>query len=174
MEWLATEALLVNASFGWLESYYDEHLLSADSTRPEYPGPTCGSLEEPCLPIPEEVIDLYDNRMPRSPRFTASFGAQYAFDFGRYGSLTPRVDFYYRDWITFRQFGNDLDEQPSYTRTDVRLTWLSENQKLWLAFWARNLEDKAVKTNQEIQNDIYRVHYYDLPFRAAFQAGFQY
>ena len=60
------------------------------------------------------------------------------------------------------------------TRTDVRLTWLSENQKLWLAFWARNLEDEAAKTNQEIQNDIYRVHYYDLPFRAGFQAGFQY
>ena len=174
LEWLATQALLVNASFGWLESYYNEHLLSADSTRPEYPGPTCGSLEEPCLPIPEEVIDLYDNRMPRSPRFTASFGAQYTFDLGRYGSLTPRVDFYYRDWITFRQFGNDLDEQPSYTRTDVRITWLSENQKLWLAFWARNLEDEAAKTNQEIQNDIYRVHYYDMPFRAGFQAGFQY
>ena len=84
------------------------------------------------------------------------------------------MDFYYRDWITFRQFDNDLDEQPSYTRTDVRLTWLSENQKVWLAFWARNLEDEVVKTNQEIQNDIYRVHYYDMPFRAGFQAGFQY
>ena len=174
LEWLATDALLVNATFGWLESYYDEHLLSADSTRPEYPEATCGTLADPCLPIPEAVVDLHDNRMPRSPPFTASFGAQYSFDLGRYGSLTPRVDFYYRDWITFRQFDNELDEQPAYTRTDVRLTWLSESQKVWLAFWARNLEDEAAKTNQEIQNDVYRVHYYDMPFRAGFQAGFQY
>ena len=56
----------------------------------------------------------------------------------------------------------------------MRLTWLSESQKVWLAFWARNLEDEAAKTNQEIQNDVYRVHYYDMPFRAGFQAGFQY
>ena len=166
-EWLATDEILVNASFGWLESYYDEHLLSEDSTQVDLTGPP--------TQLPEELpVDLYHNRMPRSPRFTASFGAQYSLDLGRYGSLIPRVDFYYRDWITFRQFDNDLDEQPSYTRTDVRLTWLSENQKVWLAFWARNLEDEVVKTNQEIQNDIYRVHYYDLPFRAGFQAGFQY
>ena len=65
-------------------------------------------------------------------------------------------------------------KQISSTGTDVRRTWLSQNQKLWLAFWTRNLEDKAVKTNPEIQNDIYRVHDCDMPFRAGFQAGFQY
>lgn len=173
LEWLLTEAILVNATFGWLESYYDEHALSDDSTRPKYVITSC-FLFPPCLPIEEEQVDLKGNRMPRSPRFTASFGAQYAFDLGGYGSLTPRVDVYYRDWITFRQFDNELDEQPWYTRTDVRLTWLAEDQQLWVAFWARNLEDKAVKTNQEIQSDIYRVHYYDLPFTAGFQVGFQY
>ena len=173
LEWLVTEALLVNASFGWLESYYDEHELSSDSTRPVYLTGGCG-IDPQCLPIEEVQVDLHGNRMPRSPRFTASFGAQYSFDLGRFGSLTPRVDVYYRDWITFRQYGNPLDEQPWFTRTDVRLTWLAEDEKTWLAFWARNLEDTAVKTNQETQSDIYRVHYYDLPFRAGLQVGFQY
>ena len=114
-----------------------------------------------------------EQRVPRSPRFTAALGAQYEFDLGTLGWITPRVDFYYRDTISFRQFGNPDDKQESFTRTDLRLTWASPDRRYWIEAFVRNLEDEAVKTNQEIHNGINRVHYYDPPINAGFRMGIE-
>jgi hypothetical protein len=51
-----------------------------------------------------------------------SAGAQYTLDLDEQGTLKSRVDFYYRDDVSLRQYGNSADVQPSYTRTDLRLT----------------------------------------------------
>jgi hypothetical protein len=94
------------------------------------------------------------------------------FDFGRYGTLTPRVDTYFRDEVMFRQFENPADLQPAFTRTDVRVTWYSESGSYWCELFARNLENRAIKTNQEIQNSIYRAHNYDPPINGGFRMGY--
>jgi outer membrane receptor protein involved in Fe transport len=119
-------------------------------------------------------INLNRNRLPRSPRFTVSVGAQYTFDVGRWGTLAPRVDFYYRDEVAFRQYDNPDDVTPSYTRTDVRITWRSVDEKFWGEVFARNLENEATKTNQEILQSIYRVHSIDAPLSGGFRVGYNY
>jgi len=112
--------------------------------------------------------------MPRSPRFSVSVGAQYTFHIGEWGSLIPRVDFYYRDDITFRQYDNPDDVAPAYTRTDARIIWRSHNGSWWGEVYARNLENNAVRTNQEIVANIYRKHYYDAPRNGGFRFGYNF
>jgi iron complex outermembrane receptor protein len=119
-------------------------------------------------------INLNRNRLPRSPRFTVSAGAQYTFDIGRWGSLAPRVDVYYRDEIAFRQYGNSKDVTPAYTRTDVRITWSSITDQFWGEIFAHNLENESTKTNQEVLESIYRVHTIDQPRSFGFRVGYSY
>jgi iron complex outermembrane receptor protein len=160
---LVTDALRLRVTFGWLEAFYDESFLSDDST-------DIVGVDAAGLPEPNEV-DLDGNRVPRSPRFTVSVGAEYHVDLGRWGRLVPRFDFYYRDAITFRQYDNPKDVQGRFTRTDVRIRWEEHRGRLWAEIFGRNLENKDVKTNQEIQNAINRVHYYDPPIAGGFRVG---
>jgi len=160
---LVTDELRIQATFGWLEAFYDESFLTEDSTDIIGVDP----FNQPIT----RVVDIDGNRVPRSPRFTVSLGAEYRVELGRFGTLTPRVDFYYRDAITFRQYDNPKDVQGRFTRTDVRIRWQDRKNRLWAELFGRNLENRAVKTNQEIQNAINRVHYYDPPVAGGFRVG---
>jgi len=167
-DWLAypVENLSLNGSFGWLEAFYDDDFFDGDVTIQDY------SQLDPTDRVTQ--INLNRNRLPRSPRFTVSVGAQYTFDVGRWGTLAPRVDFYYRDEVAFRQYGNPKDVTPSYTRTDVRIIWRSVAENFWGEVFARNLENEATKTNQEILQSIYRVHSIDAPLSGGFRVGYNY
>ena len=114
------------------------------------------------------------NRLPRSPRFNASIGVQYTFEVPSLGAMTPRVDFYYRGALAFRQFGDSLDEQEAYTRTDARITWRPPGENLWIELFMRNLENNHVKTNQDIFENVYRLHYYAAPRSGGLSVGFDY
>lgn len=163
---LPLPGLALNGSFGWLEANYDKKFLTIDRTDPD--------LETANPLIRSTIIDINGNRLPRSPRFTASFGAQYEMFLGDYGSITPRVDFYYRGKFSFRQYKNSLDEQPAYTRTDARVTWKSDTGQYWVQAFARNLEDEAVKSNQQVLAAIYRQHYYDPPRSGGVRVGYNF
>ena len=165
LEWRARpmDELELSGSFGWLEAEYDKSFRSADTTRPDFTTP---------LSATSPIVDIKGERLPRSPRFTASAGAQYSIDFDRYGLLVPRVDFYYRGAFNFRQYGNRADRQGGYTRTDLRVTWLSHAGNYWVELFMRNVENEAVKTNQELTGGIYRLHYYDAPRSGGFRMGY--
>jgi iron complex outermembrane receptor protein len=165
---LPIDDLELNGSLGWLEAFYDE------DTGDDFRDQTQVDYSEPDFAERTKVVNLNGVRVPRSPRFTASFGAQYTFDIGRWGSLIPRADFYFRDDVAFRQYGNPDDVAPRYTRTDVRLIWRSESGQWWGEFFARNLENNAVKTNQEILAQIYRVHFYAPPISGGFRFGYNF
>ena len=45
------------------------------------------------------------------------------------------------------------------------------DQSRQVELFGRNLENEDVKTNQEIQNAINRVHYYDPPVSGGFRMG---
>jgi iron complex outermembrane receptor protein len=168
IDWFArpVENLSINGSFGWLEAYYDEDYFDGDNTLRDF------TQLSPADQVTQ--INLNDNRLPRSPRFTVSLGAQYTFDIGRWGTLIPRVDSYYRDEVAFRQYSNDKDVAPGYTRTDVRLTWRSETETFWAEIFVRNLENEATKTNQQILASIYRTHSIDTPLNGGFRVGYNY
>ena len=165
VEWqaLPIDNLEFDGSFGWLEATYDKKFLTRDTSVQDFTAPITSRTTE---------VNIKGNRLPRSPRFTASVGAQYTFYLDDYGSFTPRVDFYYRDKVAFRQFNNPKDIESSYTRTDARITWRSESGKIWVELFVRNLEDEHVKTNQERSESIYRKYYYDEPRSTGVRVGY--
>jgi iron complex outermembrane receptor protein len=158
--------LAIDASFGWLEAYYDSDFFQADITIQDF---TQGDPRRRTTPI-----NINRNRLPRSPRFTASLGAEYTFDVGRWGTVTPRVDAYYRDEVTFRQFGNSKDTAAAYTRTDARIIWRSSTAQFWAEVYVRNIENEAVKTNQQIVASIYRTNSIAAPRSTGFRIGYVY
>jgi hypothetical protein len=44
----------------------------------------------------------------------------------------------------------------------------------WAELYARNLENNAVRTNQELVGNIYRKHYYDEPRNGGFRFGYNF
>ena len=155
----------ITASFGWLEATYDQQFRNLDRTTPNYESDLGGRYP---------TVDIEGNRLPRSPRFNASIGVQYTFEVPSLGAMTPRVDFYYRGALAFRQFGDSLDEQEAYTRTDARITWRPPGENLWIELFMRNLENNHVKTNQDIFENVYRLHYYAAPRSGGLSVGFDY
>lgn len=121
--------LLVEASASWLDATYDT-FRSADPTQPG-----------------AGVLDLAGNRLNRSPEWKFSLGAQYAWDLGAAGSLMARADFAWVASQYYRAFNRPLDRQPSYHRTDLRLTWRDADERFRVEAWVRNLEDEDVLTS---------------------------
>ena len=158
--------LVIDGSFGWLEAYYDSDFFQADITIQDF-----AQIDPTARTTP---ININRNRLPRSPRFTASLGGEYTVGIGRFGTLTPRVDVYYRDEVTFRQFGNSKDTAPGYTRTDARVIWRSDSLQYWAEVYVRNIENEAAKTNQQIVASIYRTNSIAAPRSAGFRMGFVY
>ncbi len=156
--WLPTEALRLNANVGWLSAEYASRFLTEDDSlgldNPTgfdplgTPGTRHGNGPGG-LARPPENID--GNPLNRSPDWTVSLGAEYAFDLGANGRLAPRLDFSWRDEVYHRQYKNPLDRQKAYTKTDLAIRWDREvGTGLWGELYVQNLENRQkVKTNLE-------------------------
>src|SRR3546814_5968225 len=89
-------------------------------------------------------IDLRGERPPDTPEFTFSVATAYDFDIG-VGTLTPQVQFRYSDSY-FAHGGLPYDIsgfQPSFTQTDVRLSFLPAAKRWTLAVYAANHRSEA-------------------------------
>ena len=111
--------------------------------------------------VPFPVIEDYTgNQLPNAPRFQFSGGAHWTFDFGRYGTLTPRYDFTWQDDTYFdvtegrgsSDFRGNANKppfaigQPAYWLHNVRLTWASPESQFQISGWCRNVDDERYKS----------------------------
>lgn len=81
-------------------------------------------------------------RVQNTPDISAQFGLAYEFDLGENGSITPEVQTLFSgDYLLSRAFPNYL--QGSYTKTELRLTYRSADQRLSLQAFVDNLENVA-------------------------------
>lgn len=97
-------------------------------------------------------VDLSGETTPWSPTFTTNLGANYFFDLGERGSITPAVQFFYSDGYqasTVVPFSS-VARQDSYTKTDLRITWDSPNQKYAVSAYVENIEDEAVNARVNV------------------------
>ncbi len=98
----------------------------------------------------EPARNIKGNSLNRAPKFTLSLGAEYSFEFGDAGTLTPRFDYHWQDKIYFREFQNPLDRQASYASTNVRIKVEPLNGNWWLEIYGKNLENnETIKTQLE-------------------------
>ena len=81
-------------------------------------------------------------RVQNTPDISAQFGLSYDFDLANGGTLTPEIQTLYTgDYLLSRAFPNYL--QNAYTKTELRLTYRSEDRNLSLQAFVENLEDEA-------------------------------
>lgn len=121
-------------------------------------------------------VDLAGRTTPWSPEFTAAVYSSYTFDIGEYGSLTPYVQFYYSDgYNTSNLFSIDpLQQQDSYTKTDLRLIWDSPDENYSFEAFVENVENEAVLArgnnngNDIVQHAFNYPRNYGIRFRANF------
>ena len=100
------------------------------------------------------------NPLLNSPRFKVSLTAQQEIELGRYGFLTLRYDGIWTDKTFFDQtkgtgIGNLFGEsflpdntigQEAFWLHNLRVSWRSVNDRIGLAGWIRNIENKRFKT----------------------------
>ncbi len=96
--------------------------------------------------VPTTFTDLKGATPVLSPEVVLNFTADYRYDLGDKGSLTPRLSIYYSDeYGTSNLFAVDISHlQEAYSKTDFRLTWLSADNNLTVAAYVENIEDEAV------------------------------
>jgi iron complex outermembrane receptor protein len=118
--------------------------------------------------------DCSGNDLIYAPAWTVQLAAQYKQDLGRFGSLTPRVQFFASDSYAILPFGRSFDEQDDFTKTDLRLTWRDRDERFYVEGFVENLEDEDVKQTAITATDILggsRQLIYDRPRTAGIRLG---
>jgi len=121
-------------------------------------------------------VDLAGETTPWSPEFTAALYGSYEFDLGDLGFLTPYAQFYYSDgYNTSNLFSIDpLQQQDSFTKTDLRLIWDSPDRSYSFEAFVENIEDEAVLSrgnnngNDIVQTGFAYPRNYGIRFKADF------
>jgi iron complex outermembrane receptor protein len=91
--------------------------------------------------------DFSGNDLSRAPRWTITLSGGYDIPIGRFGTLTPRVQYTWRDDTYFRAFNRDFDLQGAYHLTDAELEWSSPEERWEAELFVQNIEDEAAKQN---------------------------
>ena len=143
--------LYVQATFSYLNARFDSFCTN-DAAQPR------SVSEDGCLPPTAGLLNLAGNQPEDSPAFKVTLLANYPFDLGKYGTLTPVLKFTFTDEYFLRPFNcgacfgnqagfanpNGIDFQPWFTRTDIRLQWHSEAQRFFAEVFIENAENETV------------------------------
>lgn len=125
-QFLPTTGLRIDGAIAYTDGQFDEYF-SEDRSRPEY-----AALG---------LQDLSGNRLPRTPEWAVTLGAEYAIELGGVGVLTPRIDYVWKDEIYGSAFNREAFVMPSYGRTNIRLRWDSTNDKWYADAFVLNVGD---------------------------------
>ena len=82
-----------------------------------------------------------------APKWQTTLIGQYDIHLGHAGKLTPAVQFYYSDTYSAQTQVSFLDRagtQPSFTKTDLRLTWTDASDRFSIEGYVENIEDEVV------------------------------
>jgi iron complex outermembrane receptor protein len=90
------------------------------------------------------LVDYSGNELSRSPKWKATLRGEYEIPLGRFGSLTPHVQYTWQDDTYFRAFNQDFDLQEAYHKTDAKLLWQSPEQHWSAELFIENIENEAV------------------------------
>ncbi len=115
----------------------------------------------------------FEANIPLSPRWTITGSAAYEIDLGM-GTLTPSAQVYYNDGYDNLDLNLPIAKTPSYTKTDLRLTFASASGNLTLQAYVENLEDTAVLNRTAIGANRSINASYGMPRTYGVRAGFKF
>ena len=85
----------------------------------------------------------YSSNIPLSPKWVVTGSAAYDIEIGG-GTITPSAQVYYNDGFDNLDLNLPIAKTKSYTKTDIRLTFVSSDDRITLQAYVENLEDHAV------------------------------
>jgi iron complex outermembrane recepter protein len=87
------------------------------------------------------------NEMRKAPGMSLNLGLQYDADVPAIaGSITARLDFHYEEEQYHDVINRPQDLTDSFTKTDISVTYRTENARYFVQLFGRNLEDEDVRT----------------------------
>jgi len=142
---------LFAASFGYLHAVYGK-FCSDDSFQFQ-------AASDPGCPAATTAFDAQTNvdgnRLPDSPRFSASVFLVLNREIGEWGSLRFMVKSSFRDHYFLRHFNVDeIDRVDSFTRTDLRVIWQAPGGHWSVHLYAENLEGDFTFANTLVGPEI--------------------
>jgi len=178
LDWIPTENLLVNLRGSWLNAEYGDFstglggtLTSAGSLGETFP--SIGTAEIPAGD-PVTFVNLKGRQIAFSPDFTLGLTVAYDANLGDAGTLTSSVGFFYSDSYQASDQGYLHALQDSYTQTDVRLTWTSENGRFNITGFVQNIEDEAVVSRGNVFGATLNTQQYAPPRIVGVSVGYNY
>lgn len=101
------------------------------------------------------TVNLKGYKAVYSPTFAGTFVGSYDIDLGSHGKITPLIKFFYSS--SYFAHGNlpynRAGFQDSYTKTDLRLSWTSENERFGGEIFVENLENEIVNSRTQSGGD---------------------
>ncbi len=128
--WQATPGLRLDGAFAMLETEIQKGMI----------------IDESLSGAAALQVDVSGNRMRKAPESSFRLGVEHTWRLP-WGDLVPRLDFYWEDDVYHDLVNRDQDLQEAWTRTDVGITYHSNDDKLLVQLWARNLEDDDIRSN---------------------------
>ncbi len=87
-----------------------------------------------------------------SPKHTIQFGLAYSIGLGSAGTLTPEFQTYYNSGYILTDLTPDYGNNAAFTKTDLRLTYVSVDGKYTVQAFINNIEDEATITRAVYSN----------------------
>ncbi len=127
------DGLTLQFALGVLDTVYDE-FCSQDPFRPQQNAdPDCGG---------DTPQSLAGNELSDSPPLTLSLLMQYDWMLGNGSRVTPSLKTSWKDDFYTRQFNLDEDRIGAFSKTDVRIQWVSPEERYQFELFVENLENE--------------------------------
>ncbi|QMW23061.1 TonB-dependent receptor [Sandaracinobacteroides saxicola] len=136
LEILPVENFRVTLTANYLDSKFGAYSVLA-------PHQTVKGLGQPTA----RFISLRGLRPQFAPEFTASVIGAYDIDLGDMGRLTPQVQFFFSSAYSAQTQVSFLDnngDQKAFTKTDLRVSWSSANDRFGIDAYVENIENSIV------------------------------
>jgi iron complex outermembrane receptor protein len=132
-DWAAgyLEGLTLFGAFAWLESRYTDFV----QKRVEIVTAT---------PV-VRTDDFSGNRLINAPRLAFAGYVLWDWTLGRYGGLTPRLDWSFKDRVFFSPDNIEPASQDALWLLNARLAYRTPDETIELAGWVRNLTDEVYR-----------------------------
>ena len=97
-----------------------------------------------------ELVNLKGNKLPNSPEFTVSVGAQYIYDISQDWKATARADYYWQDDSYARIFNAVNDQLKAYDVVNATLSFDNRPLNLNVQVYIKNAFDKQPITDTAV------------------------
>ena len=115
----------------------------------------------------------YRSNIPLSPKWTVTGSVAYDIPVGD-GRLTPSAQVYYNSGFDNLDLNLPIAKTGSYTKTDIRLTYVAAGDRFTLQAYVENLEDHAVLNRTAIGANRSINASYAMPRTYGVKAGFKF